>query len=495
MEFVVKSGAAEKQKTACLIIGVHKKTLPVTAATIDSLTEGYLAGVLKRDDLNFKPGHSLMLLHTHHAPFERLLLLAMGEDDTPLTEAEFKKLSGNLASQLKSTNAKEATIVIEEIAVEGRSLQWVTRQLVEAIEYGFYQFSQFKSDKGNKPGLKKIVLLADRKNAEEVKTGLVQGQAIGHGRNVARTLGNLPGNICHPTYLAEEAKVLAKKHAKLTTKVLTEKQMAELGMGSLLSVSAGSQQEARLICMEFKNGKRTAKPLVLLGKGITFDSGGISLKPGASMDEMKFDMCGAASVFGVMNAIIQLDLPVNVVGMVAAAENMPSGGATRPGDIVTSMSGKTIEILNTDAEGRLVLCDALTYAERYKPEVVIDIATLTGACVVALGHHTTGLLSNNEPLAEQLVHASQEAMDRAWQLPMGEEYTRQLDSNFADLANIGGPAAGTITAACFLAKFAEAYPWAHLDIAGTAWQSGKEKGATGRPVPMLVQFLLDRLNG
>ncbi len=493
MEFVLKSGAAEKQKTACLVIGVHKKNLPASATAIDSLTEGYLSGVLKRGDLDFKPGHSLMLLHTHHAPFERLLLLAMGDNDKPLKEAEFKKLTGNLASQLKAGKSKETTIALEDLSVEGRSLQWITRQLVEAIEYAFYQFTQFKNDTSKGPSLKKVVLLADRKNADEVKAGLAQGQAIGNGRNVARTLGNLPGNICHPTYLADEARALAKKHAKLTTKILNEKQMADLGMSSLLSVSAGSEQEARLICMEFKNGKRGAKPLVLLGKGITFDTGGISLKPGAAMDEMKFDMCGAASVFGVMNTIVELDLPLNVIGMVAAAENMPSGKASRPGDIVTSMSGKTIEILNTDAEGRLVLCDALTYAERYKPEAVIDIATLTGACIVALGHHTTGLLSNNEPLADDLLKASNEAMDKAWQLPMGEEYTQQLDSNFADMANIGGPAAGTITAACFLAKFAEAYPWAHLDIAGTAWKSGKEKGATGRPVPMLVQYLLNKI--
>ncbi|MFK0569552.1 leucyl aminopeptidase [Endozoicomonas sp.] len=498
MEFVVKNGTAEKQKTACLIIGVHKKTLPASATAIDSSTEGYLSGVLKRGDLDFTPGHSLMLLHTHHAPFERLLLLAMGDSDKPLTEAEFKKLTGNLASQLKAVKSKEASVAITDIAVEGKSLQWITRQLVEAIEYAFYQFTQFKNDTGKDAlsanSLKKVVLLADRKTADEVKAGLAQGQAIGNGRNIARTLGNLPGNICHPTYLADEAKALAKNHTRLTTRILNEKQMADLGMGSLLSVSAGSEQEACLICMEFKNGKRGAKPLVLLGKGITFDTGGISLKPGAAMDEMKFDMCGAASVFGVMNAILDLDLPLNVIGMVAAAENMPSGKASRPGDIVTSMSGKTIEILNTDAEGRLVLCDALTYAERYKPEAVVDIATLTGACIVALGHHTTGLLSNNEPLADDLLNASKEAMDNAWQLPMGEEYTQQLDSNFADLANIGGPSAGTITAACFLARFAEAYPWAHLDIAGTAWKSGKEKGATGRPVPMLVQFLLNRIN-
>ena len=492
MEFVVKSGAVEKQKTGCLVTGVYKKALPASAKALDSATEKYLSVVLKRGDLNFKPGHSLILLHAKPTGAERLLLVAMGEDQRPLTEAEFTKLATNLGNQLTSLIAKDALITLDEIAVEGKSIQWVTRQLVEAIEYAFYQFTEFKSDSAH--SLKKVTLLSDRKHTDAVKAGLVQGQAIGLGRNVARTLGNLPGNICNPTYLSEEAKKLAEKHPQLSTKILHEKQMAELGMGSLLSVSAGSEQEAKLICMEFKNGKRNAKPLILLGKGITFDTGGISLKPGASMDEMKFDMCGAASVFGVMNAIIELDLPLNIVGMVAAAENMPSGKASRPGDIVTSMSGTTIEILNTDAEGRLVLCDALTYAERYKPAAVVDIATLTGACVVALGHHTTGLLSNDESLTEELLDAGKEAIDRAWQLPMGEEYEQQLKSNFADVANIGGPGAGTITAACFLAKFTKAYPWAHLDIAGTAWKSGKEKGATGRPVPLLVQYLINQLD-
>ncbi|MGB0360480.1 MAG: leucyl aminopeptidase, partial [Endozoicomonas sp.] len=441
------------------------------------------------------PGNSLVLLYTHNASFERLMLLALGEKNAPLSETDFRKVLGRLAGQLKTVQSKDITIAVDDIEVAEKSQQWVIRQIVEAIEYAFYQFTQFKSDSGKSITLKKVVLLTERKNTDEVKTGLAEGQAIGNGRNIARTLGNLPGNICHPTYLADEAKALAKCHAKLSTKILNEKQMSDLGMGSLLSVSAGSEQEARLICMEFKNGKRGAKPIVILGKGITFDTGGISLKPGASMDEMKFDMCGAASVFGVMNTIIELDLPLNVIGIVAAAENMPSGRATRPGDIVTSMSGKTIEVLNTDAEGRLVLCDALTYAERYKPELVVDIATLTGACVVALGKHTTGLLSNDDELAQALLTASNQAMDKAWQLPMGEEYTQQLNSNFADLANIGGPAGGTITAACFLSKFTEAYSWAHLDIAGTAWKSGKEKGATGRPVPMLVQFLMNRLDG
>lgn len=491
MEFVIQSGAAETQTTDCLVVSVYKEALPTTAANIDSATEGYLTQLLSRGDLILKAGNSLMLLHTHHTPFERLLLVALGEKQAPLTEGEFKKVAADIAAQLTKSRCSNATIALADIAVKDKSSAWVARQLTETMEYAHYSFTQFKSNvtEESVPTLESITFISDD---AEVEKAVREGQAIAMGRNVTRTLGNLPPNVCHPTYLAEQAEALAAKHDKLTTTVLGEDQMRELGMHSLLSVSAGSDQEAKLICMSYSNGAKDAKPYVILGKGITFDTGGISLKPGLNMDEMKFDMCGAASVFGVMNAIIELELPLNVIGMVASAENMPSGKASRPGDIVTSMSGKTIEILNTDAEGRLILCDALTYAERFEPAAVVDIATLTGACVVALGHHTTGVLSNDDQLAQQLLSASNEAMDRAWQLPMGEEYTQQLDSNFADLANIGGPAAGTITAACFLAKFTEAYPWAHLDIAGTASKSGKEKGATGRPVPMLVQYLLNQ---
>jgi leucyl aminopeptidase len=308
--------------------------------------------------------------------------------------------------------------------------------------------------------------------------------------NVARELGDLPGNICTPTFLANEARKLARTHKTLTAKILSEKQMADLGMGSLLSVSAGSKEPAQLIIMEYKGAAKSQRPHVLVGKGITFDTGGISLKPGGGMDEMKFDMCGAASVFGTMNAIVELEPKINVVAIVAAAENMPSSTATKPGDIVTSMSGKTIEVLNTDAEGRLVLCDALSYAERYKPQSVVDIATLTGACVIALGGHATGLFSNNQQLTEDLLAAGSTSGDRAWQMPLWDDYKKQLKSNFADLANIGGREAGSITAACFLSYFTESYPWAHLDIAGTAWLSGASKGATGRPVPLLTQYLL-----
>ncbi len=309
----------------------------------------------------------------------------------------------------------------------------------------------------------------------------------------ARDLGNLPPNICHPTYVAEQAKQLAKRFKGLKVEVLDEKKLRELGAGSFLAVSQGSDQPGCIVVMQYNGGKKGEQPYALVGKGITFDTGGISLKPGQGMDEMKYDMCGAASVLGTFRAALELQLPINLVGLLACAENMPSGNATRPGDIVTTMSGQTVEILNTDAEGRLVLCDTLTYAERFKPRAVIDIATLTGACIVALGSNTSGLLGNNDELLQQVLGAGQKADDRAWQLPLFDEYQEQLDSPFADIANIGGPKAGTITAACFLSRFTKAYPWAHLDVAGTAWISGgKEKGATGRPVPLLTQYLLDR---
>ena len=493
MEFIVKSGDPDKQKTACLISAAQKASQLPTFKSIDALTDGFLASTIKKGDLSFKVGEILFLHHVPNALCERLMLISVGKENKPIKESAFKKLVSSMISKLKETSSKEAIIAINDFSVKDRDILWITRQLIETIEHTLYKFDKFKSKKSKNLDIKKITILTDQKSINSIKNAAKQGMAIAKGRNIARTLGNLPGNICHPTYLANEAKALAKNHAKLTTKILNEKQMHDLGMHSLLSVSAGSEQEAKLIIMDFKNGKKDDNPFVIVGKGVTFDSGGISLKPAATMDEMKFDMCGAASVFGVINAITEMNLPLNVIGMVAAAENMPGSNATRPGDIVTSMAGKTIEILNTDAEGRLILCDTLTYAERYKPKAVIDVATLTGACIVALGHHITGVLGNNENLIKDILTASNQASDKAWQLPMGDEYQEQLDTNFADIANIGGRGAGTITAACFLSRFTKNYHWAHLDIAGTAWTSGKNKGASGRPVPMLVQYLLNKI--
>jgi leucyl aminopeptidase len=344
--------------------------------------------------------------------------------------------------------------------------------------------------------LRKLTLsVPQRSDLTAGEKSAAQGLAIAHGMDLARDLGNLPGNVCTPVYLADRAKQLGTEFPDVTVKILERKECEDLGMGSFLSVTNGSDQPPRFIVLEYMQSQRKqAKPCVLVGKGITFDSGGISLKPGHDMDQMKFDMCGAASVLGTFRAIAEMKAQVNVVGLIPACENMPSGRATKPGDIVTSMSGQTIEVLNTDAEGRLILADALTYAERYEPEAVVDIATLTGAMVIALGHVASGLFSNNETLARALVTAGDDAYDRVWQMPMWEDYQDGLSSNFADFANIAGRAGGSITAACFLSRFTKKYDWAHLDIAGTAWKDGKEKGATGRPVPLLATWLLAQEN-
>jgi len=354
-----------------------------------------------------------------------------------------------------------------------------------------YRYDHTKSKKADPAHLKTVSLtLPANTNRKLAEDAIRAGECISTGMSLTRELGNLPGNICTPTYLGDQATEMATRYKSVKVKVLNEKQMEKLGMGSLLSVGYGSREESRLIVIEYKGAADPAsRPYCLVGKGITFDTGGISLKPGLGMDEMKYDMCGAASVLGTMTAVAELGLPINVVAVIASAENMPSSTATKPGDVVTSMSGKTIEILNTDAEGRLVLCDALTYAERFKPRTVIDVATLTGAAVATFGDVNTAMLSNHDPLAKELLELGQQTLDHVWQLPMNDEYQALLDSNFADIANIGGPKGGTITAACFLSRFTEKFQWAHLDIAGTAWVSGAQKGATGRPVPLLVEYL------
>jgi leucyl aminopeptidase len=310
----------------------------------------------------------------------------------------------------------------------------------------------------------------------------------------AKTLGNLPGNVCTPAYLADQAKALARDHG-LKVEVLERKQIEALRMGAFLAVAQGSALTPRLIVLQYQGASSRSAPIALVGKGITFDTGGISIKPAGEMDEMKFDMCGAASVLGTLRAIAEMKLKINVVGVIPACENMPSGTATRPGDIVTTMSGQTVEILNTDAEGRLILCDALTYVTRFKPRTVIDIATLTGACVIALGHHHSGLFAREDALAAELLDAGRDSGDTCWRMPLDEEYHEQLKSRFADVANIGGRAGGSVTAACFLSRFTKDYDWAHLDIAGTAWKSGANKGSSARPVPLLTSFLVARAEG
>ncbi|WP_297833833.1 leucyl aminopeptidase [Pseudomonas sp.] len=492
MEFVVKSASPETLKTATLVVAVAEgRVLSDAAKSLDTLSGGAIAAVLKRGDLAGKVGQSLLLHNLPHLKAERVLLVGVGKDNE-LSDRQFRKVVAGVLSVLKGLGGSDAVLAFDGLVVKNRDAYGKARLLVETLADGEYVFDRFKSQKAEPRALKKITLLTSTTTQADTERAATHAADIATGMAFTRDLGNLPPNICHPSYLAEEAKSLGKEHKNLKVEIHDEKKLKELGMGAFLAVSIGSEQPPRLIVMNYQGGKKADKPFVLVGKGITFDTGGISIKPAAGMDEMKFDMCGAASVFGTLRAVLELQLPINLVCLLACAENMPSGSATRPGDIVSTMSGQTVEILNTDAEGRLVLCDTLTYAERFKPQAVIDIATLTGACVVALGGHTSGLMGNNDELIGQLLDAGKQADDRAWQLPLFDEYQEQLDSPFADIANIGGPKGGTITAGCFLSRFAKAYNWAHLDIAGTAWLSGKDKGATGRPVPLLTQYLLDR---
>lgn len=493
MEFSIKNGNPEKQRIGCVVVGVftHRK-LSAAAAAIDDTAGGYLSGILRRGDMDGKLGTTLLLHHVPNTLCDRVLLVGCGKE-RDFHEREYRKAASASIKALNGTGATDAASFLAELTVKRRDLSWCVEQMVEIAAEENYRFSHPNCKKEETArSLKRLVVNVPQRNHLAIgEAALKRAQAIANGVRLARELGNLPGNICTPTYLAEQAKELAKSH-KLKIEVLERSDMEVLGMGSLLSVAKGSRQPPKFIVLQYNKGKSTQKPVVLIGKGITFDAGGISIKPAADMDEMKFDMCGAASVLGTMKAVAELQLAINLVVLVPTCENLPDGDANKPGDIVTSMSGQTIEVLNTDAEGRLILCDAMTYAERFEPQVVVDVATLTGACVIALGHHASGLFSNDDGLAKALVNAGEEAWDRAWHMPMWEDYQEQLKSNFADMANIGGRAGGSITAACFLSRYAKKFDWAHLDIAGTAWKSGKEKGATGRPVPLLTHFLLQR---
>lgn len=475
----------------CVVVGIYKSNeLSAAAQELNTASSGAITEHLELGDFSGDKQRFSILYQVPGVNAKRVLLVGLGERDklnldtlTQATHLAAASLKATKANQVVSFLTDEAAQEIGEDAV---------RQSVIAVADTFYSFNDFKSNKEDFPVPSLENWTFAHRGETDLSTATRQGVAIAEGMKLCRDLANSPGNTCTPTYLAKTALQLGHSQTNLEVEVLEEAHMAELGMGSFLSVSKGSEEPGKMIILHYKGGKEGEAPVALVGKGITFDTGGISLKPGAAMDEMKFDMTGAASVLGTLAACVAMQLPMNVIGVLVAAENMPSGKASKPGDIVTSMSGKTIEILNTDAEGRLVLCDALTYVERYQPSAVIDIATLTGACITALGHHISGLLSNNDELANEVLAAGKQANDEAWRLPMGEKYQDQLKSNFADMANIGGPPAGTITAACFLARFTEGYPWVHLDIAGTAWKSGAAKGSTGRPVPLLCQWLINR---
>ncbi|MGZ8257786.1 MAG: leucyl aminopeptidase [Methylotenera sp.] len=495
MEFSIITGNAEKQSSDCVIVGVYEsRKLSNAAQSIDEASAGYIANILKRGDMDGKSDTTLILHNVPGTLSERVLLVGLGKEHD-FNEKQYCKAVRASIKALAASGASEAVTFLAELPVKKLSTRWKVAHMAEATLDATYRFDAIKSKKeDSKKSIDKLIInVTQSSELKDSEAGLADGKAVAAGVSLTKDLGNLPPNVCTPTYLAEQAQAMAK-HYGLEVKVLERDELKKLGMGSFLGVTQGSEEPPKLIVLQHLKGQKDQKPVVLVGKGITFDTGGISLKPGAEMDEMKYDMCGAASVLGTFKAIAEMDLPLNVIGIIPTCENMPDGRAVRPGDVLTSMSGLTIEVLNTDAEGRLILCDALTYAERFEPSAVVDIATLTGACVIALGHHASGLFSNDDSLAKELLQAGEVALDRAWHMPMWDDYQPQLDSNFADMANIGGRAGGSITAACFLSRFAKKYDWAHLDIAGTAWKSGKEKGGTGRPVPLLTEFLVARAN-
>jgi leucyl aminopeptidase len=491
MQYFVTSNPPSSQQTDCVIVAVFEQgELSSSAELINNQASGYISKIIERGDFNANAGQVLMMHDVAGLESPRLLLVGCGKKNET-TENQFNTAITAMATELNTSGADDATSYLSEVEVKARSTEWKMRQTVITAEATLYQYSDTKPSV--KPVPKPLTKMSFFSTDASAQSDLDTGLAIANGMNLARKLGDLPGNVCTPTYLAEQAIDLGQRFESVTTTILEESDMEELGMGSLLSVSRGSREPAKLITMNYQ-GAGDARPVILVGKGLTFDAGGISLKPSQGMDEMKYDMCGSASVFGTISAIAELNLPINVMGIIPSSENMPDGDANKPGDIVTSMAGKTIEILNTDAEGRLILCDALTYSERFNPEIVIDIATLTGAIIVALGRQATGLMANDQDLADALIQAGNDSYDRTWQLPLWDDYQPQLDSNFADIANVGGKEAGSVTAACFLSRFTEKFTWAHLDIAGTAWNTGKAKGATGRPVPLLVQYLLNRID-
>ncbi len=492
MDYFIETAPLEKLQCDCIIVGVYQdQQLSHSAKILDNSTQGLIKKIINRGDISGKNGETLLVNAVPDSAIERILLVGLGENK-PLSGKSYIKALGAAIINLKKAYIKSVVCSLAENDVEESGWQWKVRQVVETFSDAAYQYTETKSDKNTDSKLEKVIITVPEVEQASAQSGLAQGQAIADGVALTKRLADLPGNICTPSYLAEQAMVLGKRYPSVIIDCLEEADMAELGMNALLSVSRGSRQSAKLITLSYQGGEKNAKPIVLIGKGLTFDAGGISLKPSLGMDEMKYDMCGGAAVLGVLQAVAQMQLPLNIIGLIPSSENMPDGDANKPGDIITSMSGKTIEVLNTDAEGRLLLCDTLTYADRYNPDVVIDLATLTGACLVALGRIPSGLLGNDDELCNDLLVASETANDSLWRLPLWEEYQELLNSNFADMANIGGKDAGTITAACFLSRFAENFRWAHLDIAGTAWRTGQTKGATGRPVPLLSQYLINR---
>jgi len=493
MEFVAKSGSLEKQHTGCIVVGVYEGgKLSPSAMELDTASGHALNEAMSRGDLEGELGRTLLLTGVPNAASQRVLLVGLGSE-REFVESSYHTALCAATRTLRTTGAVDATLCLNELPVNGRDGAWKIEQAVLAVMDGMYRFDKLKSEPPKqKRGLKKVIFhVADRSEVSAAEAVIDRAVAIGEGITLAKDLGNLPGNICTPAYLAARARELGSQHG-LEVTICDQKELEKLGMNAFLAVAGGSRQLPKLIVMEYHGGAPEAPPVVLVGKGITFDSGGLSIKSSSDMEEMKFDMCGAASVFGALHASALMKLRLNVVGIVPAAENMPGGNAIKPGDVVTTMSGQTVEVLDTDSEGRIVLSDALTYAERYKPAVLIDVATLTGAIVSALGEVATGMFSNSDALAREVLEAGDSAWDRAWHMPLWHEYQDTFKSNIADFANVGPHGDCATTAACFLSRFTKGYPWVHLDIAGTASKSGEDKGATGRPVALLVHFLAGR---
>ncbi len=494
MKIQAKATQNYQAKTDCLVVALKPlKNIAAQCAELNAITGKVVSRLQKAEQFSAKKAQIVNIAVPEGIGAKQLLLIGTGDEKSLDTEA-LRDLLTSLAKQLKALKVNEVSLDLQALFTKS-DVETVSRHLAEAIGESDYVYvpapKSVRGAKANKES-KAILWCKDAKQASAARKAAGIGNAINNGKSLAKNLANMPGNVCTPTFLASQAKKLGRSHG-LKVKVLNEKEMDALGMGSLLSVSKGSREPAKLIVMEYKGAKNPKEaPHALVGKGLTFDAGGISLKPAGKMDEMKYDMCGAASVFGAVLAAAEMKLPINVVAVIPSSENLPDGIANKPGDVVTSMSGQTIEILNTDAEGRLILCDALTYTQRFKPQTVIDIATLTGAVIVALGHQTAGVMGNDQGVIDDLIAAGETSLDHAWQLPIKETYKRQLKSEFADLANIGGPSAGSITAGSFLSYFTEDFRWAHLDIAGTAWGGAAGKRATGRAVPILTQYLIDR---
>lgn len=491
MRFQVTTGKPGKQRCKVAVVPVFASgKLGSVGKAIDALAAKAISAVIKAGDISGKVGETLLLTETGALPAERILLVGCGEKEA-FDRVEYRKAVQASFTVLLNKSYADAQFYLAADGISNGGAYRSARILAETWHRQSYRFRQPGKPKPAAQSLKKLSISIDIKHSDAAKKGFSDGNGIGVGMSFTRDLGNTPANYCTPSYLAGQARKLAKTDKKLTTQVLTEANIKKLGMGSFLSVTAGSSEPAKFIIMQYQGAAKTKAPIVIVGKGITFDTGGISLKPPAAMDEMKYDMGGAAAAFGVMRAAVEIGIKVNLVVLIPTCENMPSATATKPGDVVTSMSGQTIEVLNTDAEGRLILCDALTYARRFKPAALIDIATLTGAVVIALGKHRMGLMANSDKLADALMGAGDAADDLAWRLPLDKPYNDLLKSNFADMANIGGRAAGTITAACFLSRFTDGMEWAHLDIAGVAYNGGTaSKGSTGRPVQLLVEYLL-----